>query len=421
MIPELKAIVLKRFHSVFLERVELSNPTLVVGCNGSGKSNLVDAFAFLSEITELPLQTVIDRRGGVYSLVARRPGERLMPRSRAGEWFLVSGSQIVEPILGIRAEFENLPGPRSGPQHGHFAFELRMLSRYTYKVLREQCVIHSPDGTSWYDRGEGSLESNLEVLKGFDPKFVPPSSLMFQVVGGVFPFFFVQQFLKAMTVYSIDPARLRNMQDPDIGTSLRSDGRNATSVLAEILEQFPEDGQRICEILAAISPGMKRVFRVRQGKQLSLRFVQEWADKKTLDFDAFSMSDGTLRALGLILAVYQRNKPSVIVIEEPEASIHPGALGVILDILRHASKEMQVVITTHSPDVLDAKWVREESIRMVTLENGITRVSRLSEFSLKALREHLMGAGELLRSNSLEPAQPVLFEKLDSRQVSLFE
>ncbi|HXM62215.1 MAG TPA: AAA family ATPase [Terriglobales bacterium] len=412
---------MKRFHSIFLERVELSNPTLVVGCNGSGKSNLVDVFAFLSEITELPLQTVIDRRGGVYSLVARRPGERLMPRSRAGEWFLVSGSETVEPVLGIRAEFENLPGPRSGNQHGHFAFELRMLSRYTYRVLREQCAIHGPDGTSWYDRGEGSLESNVEFLKGFKPKFLSPSSLIFHVVGGIYPFFFVQQFLKAMTVYSIDPARLRNMQDPDIGTSLRSNGSNATSVLAEILEQSPEDGQRICEVLAAISPGMKRVFRVRQGKQLSLRFVQEWGEKKTLDFDAFSMSDGTLRALGLILAVYQHYKPSVIVIEEPEASIHPGALGVILDILRHAAKEMQVVITTHSPDVLDAKWVREESLRMVTVEDGITRVSGLSEFSLTALREHLMGAGELLRSNSLEPAPPPLFDELDSRQVSLFE
>jgi predicted ATPase len=131
------------------------------------------------------------------------------------------------------------------------------------------------------------------------------------------------------------------------------------------------------------------------------------------------MSDGLLRALGLILAVYQPNRPSVVVIEEPEASIHPGALGVILDLLRHASKRMQVIVTTHSPDVLDAKWVREDNLRMVMLENGVTRVSGLSEFSRKALREHLMGAGELLRSNSLEPAP--LFEHLDSRQVSLFE
>src|ERR1019366_8456247 len=113
-------------------------------------------------------------------------------------------------------------------------------------------------------------------------------------------------------------------------------------------------------------------------------------------------------------------RPSVIVIEEPEASIHPGALGVILDLLRHASKTMQVIVTTHSPDVLDAKWVRDDNLRMVTLENGVTRVGGLSDFSVRALREHLMGAGELLRSNSLEPAAP-LFDRLDVRQVTLFD
>ena len=224
-----------------------------------------------------------------------------------------------------------------------------------------------------------------------------------------------------MSVYSIDPGRLRNIQDPDIGTSLRSDGRNATSVLAEILEESPDDGRRIFEILATVSPRLKRIVRVRQGRQLSLKFFQEWDENKRLDFDAFSMSDGTLRALGLILAVDQRQRPSIMVIEEPEASIHPAALGVILDVLRHAARRMQVVITTHSPEVLDANWVREDTLRMVVLEEGVTRVSGLSEFSLKALRDRLMGAGELLRSNSLEPHARPLFDQIDARQVSLFE
>jgi predicted ATPase len=419
----LKSIVLNRFHSVLSQRLELSNPTFLVGCNGSGKSNLVDAFAFLSEITEFPLQTVIDRRGGIQSLITRRPGEKLRPRM--GHWLLVSDEGEFTPTFGMRVDFEGLgPVRPSQPPSwvGHFAFEVQMLTRYSYKVVREQCTVDGiREGKQWYDRSEDSFETNIEFLKTFNPTVVSASVLCLQLFGGFYPFHPVQQFLKAMSVYSIEPGKLRNMQDPDIGTTLRPDGRNATSVLTEIIAESKDVAVRISEILASIAPGMKRVYPVRQGKQLSLKFVQEWGARKSLDFDAFSMSDGLLRSLGLILAVYQSNRPSVIVIEEPEASIHPGALGVILDLLRHASKRMQVVITTHSPDVLDAKWVSEESLRMVTLDNGVTHVGGLSEFSRKALREHLMGAGELLRSNSLESDNTPLFDNLDERQVNLFE
>lgn len=418
MSASLKNIVFKRFHSILSEKIEFSNPTFLVGCNGSGKSNLVDAFSFLSEATEFPLQTVIDRRGGIHSLINRRPGERLRPKS-GGVWRLVSDDGEFEPTLGIRVEFENLPGIPQNPQRGHFAFELAMLSRYSFKILREQCRLLGQD-EAWYDRREDSLDTNMGFLKSFDVKFLSPSALFLQVVGGIFPFGVVQQFLRTMSVYSIEPTKLRNMQDPDIGSNLRPDGRNATSVLLEIIGGSREIAARISELLASISPGLKRVYAVRQGKQLSLRFTQEWGEGKRLDFDAFSMSDGLLRALGLILAVHQPHRPSVIVIEEPEASIHPGALGVILDVLRHAARTMQVVVTTHSPDVLDAKWIQEGNLRMVTLENGVTRVTGLSDFSKNALRDHLMGAGELLRSNSLEPSAP-LFDRLDARQVTLFD
>lgn len=414
----IKSITLKRFHSILSEKIELSNPIFFVGCNGSGKSNLVDAFAFLSEATEFPLQTVIDRRGGVQNLITRKPGERLLPRT--GGWRLVSNKNEIEPTFGMRVDLDGLEVAGGERFHGHFAFELQMVLRYTYKVIREQLVLtgNGSDKT-WYDRREGAFESNLEFLKNFKPAFVSESALFMQVLGGIYPFVFVQQMLKAMSVYSIEPNKLRNMQDPDIGTSLRTDGRNATSVLSEIISDSGDNAARISELLASISPGMKRVYPVRQGKQLTLRFIQDWGGGKRLDFEAFSMSDGLLRALGLILAVYQPNRPSVILIEEPEASIHPGALGVILDLLRHAAKRMQVLVTTHSPDVLDAKWIRDEDLRMVTMEEGVTRVSGLSQFSLTALREHLMGAGELLRSNSLEPAP--LFDSLDTRQITLFE
>ncbi len=113
------------------------------------------------------------------------------------------------------------------------------------------------------------------------------------------------------------------------------------------------------------------------------------------------MSAGTLLALGLLTAVYQRSIPALLTIEEPEEGIHPGAISVILDVLRFASERAQLIVTTHSPDILDADWLEDRHIRMVTWQDGATRVMPLSVGSRDALRKHLMSAGELLRSNAL--------------------
>jgi predicted ATPase len=143
-------------------------------------------------------------------------------------------------------------------------------------------------------------------------------------------------------------------------------------------------------------------------------------EQKKFQFEAFNMSDGTLRALGLLNAVYQRPAPAFIAIEEPEATNHPGALGSVLDLLKLASNHLQIIVTTHSPEILDAKWIQESHLRVVEWSEGVTRIGPIAEPARLALQQHLMGAGELLRSNALEPIslfqeQPVqldLFEEL---------
>ncbi len=117
------------------------------------------------------------------------------------------------------------------------------------------------------------------------------------------------------------------------------------------------------------------------------------------------MSDGTLRALGILVAAYQRPAPSLIAIEEPEASIHPGALGVILDVLHDARRSSQIVVTTHSPDVLDAKWIKDRHLRLVSWDEGITRIDEPAHSVKRAMAKQLFGAGELLRSNALDRAE----------------
>ena len=133
------------------------------------------------------------------------------------------------------------------------------------------------------------------------------------------------------------------------------------------------------------------------------------------------MSDGTLRALGLLIAVFQTPSPSVLVIEEPEATIHPGALGAILDLIRRASKNMQVIVTTHSPEILDAPWIEDKNLRIVVWDKGASRVLMPDSSVRKAMKAHLMGAGELLRSNALNPSLPLFKNEQDIESDYLFK
>ncbi|MGQ9778328.1 MAG: AAA family ATPase [Bacillota bacterium] len=206
-----------------------------------------------------------------------------------------------------------------------------------------------------------------------------------------------------MRKYQIEPHRLREMQDPDGGTVPRSDGGNAASVLREI-EKDEEELRRLEEILAFIVPNTYQARQKKYGNKLVLRFTQKWGERgkeRTLNFDGYVMSNGTLRILGILLAVFQRPRPSLIVLEEPERTIHPGALGAVLDLIRHASRFMQVLVTTHSPEVLDAGWITDEHLRIAVWQNGATYIRPLADDSRQALKEHLMRPGELLRTNAL--------------------
>ena len=394
-VPMLHKLSLRHFRSLPAAEVEFDNPTFLVGQNGAGKSNIADAFAFLAEAMVSPLTSVLDRRAGLATVG------------------YCSGMGGRRADLGVRVELNNLDGETS---RAVYAFQLRGLKGYDFKVLREQCVVTRHNGQqNCFDRSEGKWTSNEKSL---DPA-LESRSLALPVVAGNTRFAAVWRFLSEMRVYRIEPAVLREMQDPDGGGRLRTDGSNAASVLREIKKrESPDDWHSICDLLASIVPGTIDVKPKKLGNKLGLEFTQEWTTSRHVKFEAYNMSDGTLRVLGLLAAVFQRPAPSALVIEEPEATIHPGALGAVLDLLRHAGRLTQTVVTTHSPDILDASWIKDRHLRIVSWNRGATQVAPVSETVHKALKEHLMGAGELLRSNALTAAERFT---PDPAAISLFE
>lgn len=374
--PIIRSLTLQGFRSIAAERIDFDNPTFLVGRNGSGKSNLVDAFAFLAEATNSSLSSAMSKRGGAAAVFHR----------------IASSQPPLDLVLDV--EFGRVD---ARTESGRFAFLARAQADRGYKVIREICEVHGQEPAS-YDR-QGGL--SLPSLKLPVPH-TEPSSLLLPAAGGLEPFNPIKRTLAEIRAYAIEPARLRGFQAADNGSSLLPHGENAVNVLRNIERSSPGDLEQIQEFLTASLPYELHVQAVQYGSQLSLKFRQT-SQAGSLDLSASEVSDGTLRLLGLLLVVFQSPPPSVILIEEPEVSLHPGNLDVVLDLINAASHRSQVIVTTQSSELLDsASWIEDRHLRIVYWENGHTCVSRIGRASREALEEHLMGAGELLRSNLLD-------------------
>ena len=391
--PVIRSLTLGGFRSIAAARIMLDNPTFLVGRNGSGKSNVVDAFALLAEATSSSLSSAISKRGGAAVVFHR--------------------TTSAEPSLdfGLDVQFGRIDAQA---ESGRFAFLARALrGDRGYKVIREVCEVRGTIPAS-YDR-QGGLS-----LPGLDlpTPHTDPSSLLLPAAGGLEAFNPILRTLSNIRAYMIEPDKLRGAQSSDKGSSLLPHGENAASVLREIQSNSPEDLEQIQEFLTASLPYEIRAQAVQYGAQLSLEFLQT-SQRGSLDLAPSGVSDGTLRLLGLLLAVFQNPAPPVILIEEPEVSLHPGNLGLVMDLIKVASHRSQVIVTTHSPELLDsAKWIEDRHLRIVYWEDGSTRISRIGRASHEALKEHLMGAGELFRSNLLDNPPPVAKEETE---VTLFE
>jgi predicted ATPase len=173
-----------------------------------------------------------------------------------------------------------------------------------------------------------------------------------------------------------------------------------------------------------VVPGVKSVDVRQLGPVETLEFKQEIQGAKyPWKFIARNMSDGTLRAFGMLVALFQQQvenvpRAALIGIEEPEVSLHPAALGVILESLQHASRFQQILVTSHSPELLDDPSIHADAIRAVISTKNATSVLPIAESTRQSLKDGLFSAGELLRLNQIEPDYSKI--ALQS-QISLFQ
>lgn len=379
--PLLKKVGIRNFRSIGKTDVRLSRLTILVGRNGSGKSNFLDALRFVADSLQTSLDHAIKSRGGIDSVRRRSTGH---PRNFA-----------------IALEFI-LPDW----QIGKYSFEVAARERGGFEVRRESLLIRSVAGLliASYDVKSG------EVIGSSIDKMPPasPDRLYLVNAAGLPPFRTAYDALASMGFYNLNPDAMKELQSPDAGELLHRDGGNVASVIARLGIDQPNVTERIQSYLATIVPGITEVERVSLGPRETLQFKQKVAgSSRPWNFFAASMSDGTLRALGTLIAVTQlteRTKPvSLVGIEEPETALHPAASGALMDALREAASHTQILVTSHSPDLLDQVNLETDGLLAVASYEGTTMIAPIDDASLKAIREHLYTPGELLRLDQLEP------------------
>lgn len=193
--------------------------------------------------------------------------------------------------------------------------------------------------------------------------------------------------------FDLDP-KLPKRAVPVTGKAdLESDGSNLAVVLGNLLK-YEEERARLTLLLRDLLPFVTDVKVDRFTADKSLLFSIKEAYFQGDYLPASFLSDGTIHLTALILALYF-DKASIVIIEEPERNIHPHLISKVAAMLADASKQKQVIVTTHNPELV--KHARLEDLLLVHRDaDGFSRISRPAENEqLKTFLENDLGVEDL--------------------------
>lgn len=395
-------LALRQYKSIENCEIELGPISILVGRNGVGKSNLIDALRFVADAVRNTLEYAIRERGGIDQVRRKSLGGR-----------------PTHPAVAMNLR---LPDGRSAK----YWFKIAAVQGRGFRVDQEGCEVGPPP-----ESGTGLAPHRYRVANGVIEEWTPKSPapatvsdrLFLVSASGLPEFRLVFDLLTRMTFHNLNPDVMKYPQRPEPGELLSHDGGNLASVVKQLQSSAPESLERVLHYLRAIGVPVNRIAHKQAGALETIEVAQEVdvpEGKRNSNFDAIALSDGTVRSLGILVSLVSARGiasggPSLIGIEEPETALHPAAASALMEALTEGASRTQLIVTCHSPDLLDHESVKPEMIRPVLLENGRTVVGRLSSPKIALLQDHLSTPGELLRLDQLEPDQDDLRRQQETK------
>ncbi len=431
---KIKRIKIANFKSFKDLDIELGKFNVIIGPNASGKSNFVCILEFFRDIINFGLDNAISLQGGVEYLRNINIGgsEQLCTQivTNQGIGF---GRQIKDGLIGVKPhktifEFALKFNQRGS---GFKVVEDKFVQEYIFvelqkkeKKVEEKKILGKGELIVFYSNGKEDTKYKIppevplnkeDASRFFFPFFSIFSPFILKKTGDTFKLsslfpqknirkyvylerlHYIVPSLKNISIYNFDPKSSKKGTPITGKAELEENGSNLALVLKNILKN-KEKRKKFLNLIQDCLPFIKNV-DVEKFADKSLLFkLQEKYYKQYLP--ASLISDGTINIAALIIALYFEKK-HIVVFEEPERYIHPYLISKIVDMMKVASQNKQIIVTTHNPEI-----VRHAGLENILLiyrdKDGFSKISRpIDKEEIKIFLKNNIGIEELYIQNLL--------------------
>jgi len=408
----LKRVRVRNFKSFADADLELGGFNVLIGANASGKSNLVQILRFLRDIGENGLDAAVSMQGGSQYVRNLR---------------LAGKSTVIELEIEAPKARVRIPGRRkiySAGGRWRLEFvagegrEIRIIEdSWTFDVCEQRTQTkRTSDGQLGYlnadrrgivnvtqDGGRLRFETDLDgyikdALGRYTEELHAGKNELLVESGLLGHFFPMILRLKDIGMYDFD-SKLAGNSAPIKGMpELKDDGSNLALVLKYILDD-DESKERLRVLVSDMLPFVKSIGVRDFAKSVTFTVAEERLEKTPLPSSLLSY--GTVGAVAVVVSLYFGEKP-VMTIEEPERNMHPSLMARMTDMMRDASEDRQIIITTHSPEIV--RYAGIENLYAIKKgPEGFSEISRPSaNREIMEFVENDVGVAEMYVQNMLE-------------------
>ena len=359
---KLDSITVKGYKSIEeINEFPLNSMNILIGANGSGKSNFIGVFDFIHQIVLQNLQKTVLSAGGADTYL--RYGRKKTDKIEIALKFSENSNENGYEIALIPAKD-------------------RFIIDYEKVSFRDKT--RYPESESY----EYTIGSSLEesVLKTTGQRDYIADYVLKDING-----WRVYHFHDT----SIDSKmkQLCNIGDNDF---LREDASNLAAMLFLLKEKQKKDYDNIVDVIREVAPFFND-FKLRQYPENNTKIKLEWEEKGSdAYFDVYALSDGTLRFICLAVLLLQPNLPGTILLDEPELGLHPFAIKKLSGLLKSASQKTQIIVATQSITLVNQ--FQPKDIIIVDRKEGRTIFDRPSDEKVSTWMDEY-GLGDLWEQN----------------------